>query len=57
VDWNGDKSGRQAKLAVFITDFAFQNALLYGIVVAGHKANQSGFVDIFLLNILLRQWY
>jgi hypothetical protein len=39
-------------LAVFITDFAFQNALLHGIVVAGHKANQSGFLEAKYVRIV-----
>ena len=33
MDWNGDKSGRQAELAVFITDSAFQIPKIHAILV------------------------
>ena len=38
------EGGCQAELAVFITGFIFQNALIHGIVGVGHQADQSGFV-------------
>ena len=39
MDGYGDKGGCQAGLAVFITDSAFQNALVHGIVDVGHQAD------------------
>jgi hypothetical protein len=32
-------------LAVFITDSAFKNALVHGIVGVGHQADKSGFME------------